>query len=276
MSRYKFRQRSQQAGESVIQFVAALRELATFCSFGGLCEEMIRDQLIEKTSVNRIRERLLMEPDSLTVDRAIQLALQVETAMLEARTLQPSLVSGSSQVQHVSRKPFRAHGESKYPPSPAAKPPAERNGRFSGKRCTNCGSGSHNTHDKSCPARGVQCRSCGKANHFAKWCRSKPAAVKQVAQDPKKDVKESVTVFSLRSETNETGYKSCQVNVQDVELDLLIDLGAKVSIINESTFKEHFSSQKLDSPSQRLVCYNNEEIEVLGVVRLSVQYQEQR
>ena len=59
-------------------------------------------------------------------------------------------------------------------------------------------------------------------------------------------------------------------------LDLLIDLGANVSIINESTFKEHFSSQKLDSPSQRLVCYNNEEIKVLGVVRLSVQYQEQR
>ena len=74
MSRYKFRQRSQQAGESVIQFVMVLRELATFCSFGGLCEEMIRDQLIEKTSMNQIRERLLMEPDSLTVDRAIQLA----------------------------------------------------------------------------------------------------------------------------------------------------------------------------------------------------------
>lgn len=63
-------------------------------------------------------------------------------------------------------------------------------------------SDSHNTHDKSCPARGVQCRSCSKANHFAKWCRLKPAAVKQVAQDPKKDVKESVTVFRLRSEEN--------------------------------------------------------------------------
>lgn len=107
MSRYKFRQRSQQAGESVIQFVAALRELSTLCNFGGLCEEMIRDKLIEKTSVNRIRERQPLEPDSLAVDRAIQLALQVETAVLEARTLQPS------QVQHVSRKPFRVHRETR-------------------------------------------------------------------------------------------------------------------------------------------------------------------
>ncbi|XP_022781789.1 uncharacterized protein LOC111322851 [Stylophora pistillata] len=199
---------------------------------------MIQDQLIEKTSVKRIRERLLLEPDSLTVERAIQLALQVETALLEARTLQPS------QVQHVSRKPFRAHEESKHLPPLAAKSSSERCGRSSGKRCTNCGSGSHNTHDKACPAGGVQCRSCGKANHFAKWCPSKPAAVKQVAQDPKNDAKESVTVFSLRRETNETGYKSCQVSIQDVELDLLIDLGANVSIIDESTFKKHFSSQK--------------------------------
>ncbi|PFX21139.1 Transposon Tf2-11 polyprotein [Stylophora pistillata] len=63
--------------------------------------------------------------------------------------------------------------------------------------------------------------------------------------------------------------------MQNVELDLLIYLGAKVSIIRESTFKEHFSSQQLDSPNQRLVCYNNVEIEVLGVVKLSVQYHEQ-
>ena len=89
MSRYNFRQRSQQAGESVIQFVAALRELSALCNFGGLCEEMIRDKLIEKTSVNRIRER-----------RAIQLALQVEMTMMLARSLQPS------QVQHVSLKPL--------------------------------------------------------------------------------------------------------------------------------------------------------------------------
>ena len=111
-----------------------------------------------------IRERLLMEPDPLTVDHAIQIALQVQTAMLEACTLQPSLVSSSTQVQHVSQKPFAFQGESKYPSPPAAKLPAERNGRSSGKRCTNYGSGLHNTHDKSGPARGVQCRSCGKAN----------------------------------------------------------------------------------------------------------------
>ena len=44
--------------------------------------------------------------------------------------------------------------------------------------------------------------------------------MKQVAQDPKKDAKEPVKVFNLRSETNETGCRYCQVNEQDVEFDL--------------------------------------------------------
>ncbi|PFX21242.1 hypothetical protein AWC38_SpisGene14279 [Stylophora pistillata] len=36
---------------------------------------------------------------------------------------------------------------------------------------------------------------------------------------PKKDAKESMKVFSQQSEMNKMGYKSCQVNIQDVELD---------------------------------------------------------
>ena len=122
MSRYRFRQRSQQPSESVIQFVAALKELATFCNFGSLHEEMIRDQLIERISTNWIRERLLLEPDTLTVHRAIQLALQVESAMLEARTLQPSLSSATSPAQQVCRKFPSPRGDPKSSPPQVPSP----------------------------------------------------------------------------------------------------------------------------------------------------------
>ena len=81
--------------------------------------------------------------------------------------------------------------------------------------------------------------------------------MKHITLDSKKDVKKSVTVFSLQSETNEMGYNSCQVNAH-VELDLLIDLSAKVSIIG--TFFPHKSLTVLVS---HLVCYNNTEIEFL-------------
>ena len=48
--RYRLRKRHQRPGESIQTFVADLRELARACEYGGLHDQMIRDQLIEGTS----------------------------------------------------------------------------------------------------------------------------------------------------------------------------------------------------------------------------------
>ena len=66
IERYKSCQRDQGNGEPVQQCAASLSELAATCNFGVLTDELIRDQLIEKTSIPRIRERLLMEDEQLT------------------------------------------------------------------------------------------------------------------------------------------------------------------------------------------------------------------
>jgi len=66
IERYKFRQRYQGNGEPVQQYVASLSELAATCNFGILTDELIRDQLREKTFIPRIREWLQMEDDRLT------------------------------------------------------------------------------------------------------------------------------------------------------------------------------------------------------------------
>ncbi|KAJ8364836.1 hypothetical protein SKAU_G00136670 [Synaphobranchus kaupii] len=84
--RYRFRQRSQRPGETTDQFVAALKELVTTCQFGTMEEEMIRDQLVEKTNSARIRERLLMEVP-LTLSKATTIARQIETAVTEAKAM---------------------------------------------------------------------------------------------------------------------------------------------------------------------------------------------
>ena len=63
IERYHFRQRPQQ-GESIKQIVSALRQLTTNCRFGDLHDQMLCDQIIEKTTSADIREKLLMEPDT--------------------------------------------------------------------------------------------------------------------------------------------------------------------------------------------------------------------
>lgn len=58
------------------------------CDFGPLADDMIRDQLIEKTPSTRIRERVLLETD-LTLQKAITIACQIEMAVAEAKAMAP-------------------------------------------------------------------------------------------------------------------------------------------------------------------------------------------
>lgn len=52
--RNKFCQYAQQPGKSTVQYVAALRDLLVNCDFGILMDDMIRDQIVEKTCTPHI------------------------------------------------------------------------------------------------------------------------------------------------------------------------------------------------------------------------------
>ncbi len=44
--RFRFYQRTQKPGESIAEFLASLRKLATRCKFGGFLAEALRDRLV--------------------------------------------------------------------------------------------------------------------------------------------------------------------------------------------------------------------------------------
>uniref|UniRef100_A0AAY4C3E4 Retrotransposon gag domain-containing protein n=1 Tax=Denticeps clupeoides TaxID=299321 RepID=A0AAY4C3E4_9TELE len=91
LRRVVFRQRRQQPGESVHHYVTDLRGLASFCKFGTMEDEFIRDQLAEHTNNPRIREKLIMSSDDLTLAKAVELAFQMESAAELASRLAPHL-----------------------------------------------------------------------------------------------------------------------------------------------------------------------------------------
>ena len=103
--RYRFRQRLQQEGESIKQFVSAHRQLATNCRFGDLHDQMLRDQIIEKTTSADIREKLLMEPDTLLLSKAVQIACQIETTKREEQQITRATAKPQSMdsIQKVSK-----------------------------------------------------------------------------------------------------------------------------------------------------------------------------
>ena len=161
--RSRFRRRVQRQGESTVQYVAALRDLLVNCDFAALAGDMIRDQIVEKTSSSRIRERLLLETD-LTLLKAIAMASQIETAVAEATAMAPATEAAVQVVRgrtNVSPSALRAKMPVNHP-----KHTAQR------KTCYRCGSNSYLANDPKCAAKNENCKQCGKFGHFAKVCRS--------------------------------------------------------------------------------------------------------
>ncbi len=72
--RHAFRRRSQAPGETILQYVASLWELAATCEFASNNDKMLRDQLVEHVNSHRVRERLLLETD-LTLDKVNRLKI---------------------------------------------------------------------------------------------------------------------------------------------------------------------------------------------------------
>ncbi|RMC02331.1 hypothetical protein DUI87_21499 [Hirundo rustica rustica] len=68
-------------GETLTTFASALQELAAVCAFGCWQEELILAQLIDRAADRRIREKLLMELDTLTQARAVELGSQMERGL---------------------------------------------------------------------------------------------------------------------------------------------------------------------------------------------------
>nr|XP_050042779.1 uncharacterized protein LOC126539992 [Dermacentor andersoni] len=90
IERHRFHRRSQHTGESVHDFVAALRELASHCSFASQ-DDALRDQFIAGVASTRLRERLLLEGSTLSFENSVRIALQFEQAAEELKELSASV-----------------------------------------------------------------------------------------------------------------------------------------------------------------------------------------
>ncbi|KAK0152341.1 hypothetical protein N1851_006252 [Merluccius polli] len=263
LRRVIFRRRHQRSGESVTQFVADLRGLASVCKFGALQDEMIRDHLILHTNCDKIRERLLLENDDLTLAAALHLAVQVESALECAASLS---TSSNSLALAKAAGPL----ESRVPLLHVSADSSEENVLLASQSrdrphqpCGNCGSSAHNSRAQICPARGKTCSNCGKLNHFHKVCRSAPA---RASQPP--------TTIIHNVSSGRAPFKTCSLMIGDVTLPLLLDTGATVSLLNLTTYTQFFSREPLGQPTTTLRGYANSKIDIVGSLQLPVKYGE--
>ena len=86
VQRFKFNSRVRQTGESVAVYVAELRRLANSCNYGAAFNNMLRDSLVVGINDDHIQRRLLAEGD-LSFEKALEIALGIEAAAENARTI---------------------------------------------------------------------------------------------------------------------------------------------------------------------------------------------
>ncbi|XP_049520592.1 retrovirus-related Pol polyprotein from transposon opus [Dermacentor silvarum] len=93
VERHRFRDRRQLHGEPISEFALAFRELASSCNFAAQADTNLCDQFVAGVTCPRLRERLLLEGDALTFDRAVEIALLREqnTNKLSPPTTKPPL-----------------------------------------------------------------------------------------------------------------------------------------------------------------------------------------
>ena len=74
MQRFRFHCHSRKTGESVADYLAALRCLAEHCNYGDTLEKMLQDRLVWGINDVGIQRKLLQENDPLTLARALTVA----------------------------------------------------------------------------------------------------------------------------------------------------------------------------------------------------------
>ena len=162
VQRFRFNSRSRKEGESVADFVAQLRQLSEHCQFGEALSDMLRDRIVCGINDQRIQRRLLSESD-LTLAKAMELSLAMESADKDANTLKTGATGASAQP--VLQLPATmGRGRTVKRNSPRA------NQQSSSASCYCC----HGKHLATvCPFMDAQCHSCGKKGHISKACRSR-------------------------------------------------------------------------------------------------------
>ena len=278
--RSKFRARKQHHGETISEYLAALRELASNCDFKTLEDEIIRDQMTEFTIYPRIREKLISK--TYTLQEAVKFALEIEEGILVSKEMTSR---SSTPVNYTTVKKttsFRRHSYNRqHPNKPANNPktrPPSTSGNYTPQRvCYRCGSQYHVANDPKCPAKNTECRNCKKIGHFDKVCKGgnfnqsvKTIGIADTAVDTEGSEPDYV-VLKINHELSQCGtYKYANVYINGVQLSMVIDTGATVSLIDYTTFKEHFTSTQLEPSTIRLTNFDNRPIETKGYFHASV------
>ena len=175
-ARHQLATRRQQAGESLDEYLQALKILSKECNFKPVtateyCEEYIRDAFISGIHSDQIRQRLL-ENKTLDLKTMFDQARALDSAMRSSESYsapQPvTTAATASEIVHQNQVDSQVDSTHSDSTLAAADP-----------KCFFCGNSKHPR--SKCPAKDAIINKCQKRGHFAKVCRGKASKPNEVS-----------------------------------------------------------------------------------------------
>ena len=235
----------------MIQFVTRLQKLAATCEFGNVAKE-IKSAVIQNCLSKRLRQYALRE-DALTLDNLMAKACSLEASEMEASGMEKKLPTEEANLISQKQQPKADRQLRKPTPSNT-------------KTCRQCGlTWAHNA--KPCPAKGQVCHKCGKQNHFAKMCltqvptqqhsyrpqqRQQPR-VNQVTSEPvdPESSSDDEYLYVLSQDAHGSRIPTMSVMINEIPVDMIIDTGASIDILDETAYRKvNYSGKSLSNHQQ--------------------------
>jgi hypothetical protein len=252
VQRFKFYKRVRRHGESVVEFLADLRDLASGCNFDDKLDSMLRDGLVMGINDEGVQRKLLAE-ENLTLPRAVSIAQAQESAMKGSE-----LMARAEVVDHVHDSAGDVRKESK-----------------NSRKCYRCLSTRHLA--AKCPFIDKRCFNCSLVGHAAAACKSQESGQKQKQRQGTHQVQEEeeeVGVYSLHQVEGQQQREppiTMRVEIDGKAVVMEIDTGAYRSLISAETFASVLGSQPPLKPARiRLQTYSGEQIPVEGKIEVCV------
>ncbi|XP_021378372.1 uncharacterized protein K02A2.6-like [Mizuhopecten yessoensis] len=281
--RYKFHNRFRKTGESVSQYIAALRNLSEHCNFGGTLETMIRDRLVCGINEDRIQRRLLSEGE-LTFTKSYEIAISMETAAKNVIDLQQDTTpAGAGKIHKVSQLKRGQQRPKSQQQTQGHRAQAPNNQGNLQKPCFRCG-GKHKP--QNCKFKDSECFYCRKKGHIIEKCLTRLAECKGGRVTHSSDRKKQNKVNALEEVDDDDIYPMFRVSssnkepytvtlsVNGIPLQMEIDTGASKTVVGEPAFERLTKCDKvtLKPSNTKLKTYTGEMVPVLGRFEVPVNY----
>lgn len=250
--RFHFYRRNQRSGESIAEYLACLRRMASRCKFGAFLSEALRDRLVCGMASENT-QKVLLTKANLTLEKAVEISQGMEAAAKQSKEL--------------------SKGSQRSTPVLAVETPAPA------RPCGRCGRGKHSPSE--CKFKTAMCDKCGKIGHIAPACRSRTRKL-QVATKTKWVASESAEAIAHQEEqlfviqNRSTPPYRVQLEVGGKPLTMEVDTGAAVSLAPESAVTSLLSTHPLLPSSVILKTYTGEQIPVKGALKVNIKYGQQQ